>query len=77
MSCRGTVTFAGRPARALRLHLEAMDLDAIAQSIDTAIRRLAKVRALLTGDTAPLKRGMPSSERAKWAGKDRGSTEEG
>ena len=38
-----------------------MDLDAIVQSIDAEISRLERVRALLTGHTAPLKRGFPRS----------------
>jgi hypothetical protein len=40
-----------------------MDLEAIVQDIDAEISRLEKVRALLTGHTAPLKRGFPPSER--------------
>ena len=44
--------------------IDAMDLDAIVQSIDAEISRLERVRALLTGHTAPLKRGFPRSERA-------------
>lgn len=39
-----------------------IDLDAIVQSIDAEIARLEKARALLTGHTVPLKRGMASSE---------------
>jgi hypothetical protein len=35
-----------------------MDLDAIVQDIDAEISRLEKARALLTGHTAPLKRGF-------------------
>jgi hypothetical protein len=35
-----------------------MDLDAIVQDIDAEISRLEKVRALLIGHMAPLKRGM-------------------
>jgi hypothetical protein len=45
-----------------------MDLDAIVRSLDAAIRRLEKIRALVTGHTAPLKRGMPSSEPARKRG---------
>jgi hypothetical protein len=33
--------------------------DSIVQSIDEEIDRLQRARALLTGHTAPLKRGMP------------------
>jgi hypothetical protein len=40
-----------------------MHLDAIIQSIDEEIDRLQRVRALLTGHTAPLKRGFPPPER--------------
>ena len=40
-----------------------MDLDAIVQSIDDEIDRLQRVRSLLTGRTAPLKRGFPPSEQ--------------
>ena len=40
-----------------------MNLDAIVQGIDEEIDRLQRVRALLTGHTAPLKRGVPSSGR--------------
>lgn len=36
-----------------------MDTDAIVQAIDAEIDLLGKVRALLTGQTAPLKRGLP------------------
>jgi hypothetical protein len=36
-----------------------MDLDAIMQSIDEEIDRLERARALLTGQTSPLKRGLP------------------
>ena len=43
----------------------AMDLDAIAQNIDAEISRLKKVRALLTGHTAPLKRGKRSTMSAE------------
>jgi hypothetical protein len=38
-----------------------MDLDAIVRSLDAAIRGLEKIRAQLTGHTAPLKRGTLSS----------------
>ena len=37
----------------------AMDRDAIVQAIDEEIERLGKARALLTGHTAPLERGLP------------------
>jgi hypothetical protein len=40
-----------------------MDLEAIVQDIDAEVRRLEKIRALLTGHTAPLKRGMPDRKR--------------
>jgi hypothetical protein len=42
-----------------------MDLDPIVRSLDAAIRGLEKIRALLTGHAAPLKRGMRSSEPAR------------
>jgi hypothetical protein len=35
-----------------------MNTKAIVQNLDTEIRRLEKARALLTGHTAPLKRGV-------------------
>ena len=41
------------------LIITGMDLKAIVQDIDAEISRLEKVRALLTGHTAPLKRGFP------------------
>jgi hypothetical protein len=40
-----------------------MDLDAIVESIDAEISRMEKARALLTGHTAPLKRGFPPTKR--------------
>ncbi len=40
-----------------------MDLDGILQSIDEEIDRLQRVRSLLTGHTAPLKRGFPPNEQ--------------
>jgi hypothetical protein len=36
-----------------------MDLSMIVEEIDAEIHRLESVRALLTGKTAPLKRGAP------------------
>jgi hypothetical protein len=36
-----------------------MDRDQIVEGIDALIRSLAQARALLTGHTAPLKRGFP------------------
>jgi hypothetical protein len=56
-----------------------MDLDAIVQSIDEEIDRLQRVRALLTGHTVPLKRGMPSEQGGGMSAEGRahrGSTEE-
>jgi hypothetical protein len=41
-------------------YIDAMDLDAIVQSIDDEIDRLQRVRSLLT---APLRRGFPPSEQ--------------
>jgi hypothetical protein len=40
-----------------------MNIHAIVQAIDAEISRLEKVRALLTGHTAPLKRGEPAKKR--------------
>jgi hypothetical protein len=40
-------------------YIDAMDLDAIVQSIDDEIDKLQRVRSLLT---APWKRGFPPSE---------------
>ena len=42
-----------------------MDHDTIVQSIDEEIDILQRLRALLTDDTAPLKRGFARSESAK------------
>jgi hypothetical protein len=43
-----------------------MNRDALVQALDEEITRLEKARALLTGHTAPLKRGMsPMSGRRK------------
>jgi hypothetical protein len=49
-----------------------MDLDAIVQSIDEEIDRLQRLRALLIGHTAPLKRGMPAQERKPVSAESRG-----
>ena len=61
--------------------LGAMNIDEIMQTIDAEISRLEKVRALLTGHTAPLKRGKRSkmsaegrariaaAQRKRWAAK--------
>ena len=51
--------------------ISGMELEAIVQAIDGEIERLAKVRALLTGHTAPLKRGLPRTTQplaapARW-----------
>ena len=43
--------------------IDAMDLDAIVQSIDEEITRLEYARALLTGNAAPLKRGLPPATK--------------
>jgi hypothetical protein len=43
-------------------YIEVMDLTAIIQIIDEEIARLEQIRALLSGHTAPLKRGFPPSE---------------
>jgi hypothetical protein len=61
--------------------LGAMNIDEIMQTIDAEISRLEKVRALLTGHTAPLKRRKRSkmsaegrariaaAQRKRWAAK--------
>jgi hypothetical protein len=50
------------------------------QAIDAEISRLEKIRALLTGHTVPLKRGMPSGEsprkRKRVSGEGRARTAE-
>jgi hypothetical protein len=44
----------------MKLYVTTMrSLDAIVRSIDEEIDRLQRARSLLTGHTAPLKRGMP------------------
>jgi hypothetical protein len=43
-------------------YIEMMDLTAIIQILDEEIARLEQIRALLSGHTAPLKRGFPPSE---------------
>jgi hypothetical protein len=39
-----------------------VDITTIVQGIDEVIARLEKIRAQLTGHTAPLKRGFPPTE---------------
>jgi enterochelin esterase-like enzyme len=39
-------------------------LDAIVRSIDEEIDRLQRARSLVTGQTAPMKRGMPRSKQS-------------
>jgi hypothetical protein len=46
-----------------------MDTEAIVQNLDAEIRRLEKARALLTGHTAPLKRGLPPRKRRTMSAK--------
>jgi hypothetical protein len=48
-----------------------MDFDAIVHVIDAEISRLEKVRALLAGHTALLKRGMPARKRNKMSAEGR------
>ena len=48
-----------------------MDLKAIVQDIDAEISRLEKARALLTGHTAPLKRGMSTRKRSTMSAEGR------
>lgn len=48
-----------------------LDLDAIVQDIDAEVSRLEKVRALLTGHTAPLKRGMPPKKSSTMSAEGR------
>jgi hypothetical protein len=67
--------------RARCVYIGAMNTDEIMQTIDAEISRLEKVRALLTGHTAPLKRGKRSkmsaegrariaaAQRKRWAAK--------
>jgi hypothetical protein len=50
-----------------------MDLDAIVQSLDAAIRHLEKIRALLTGHTAPLRRGSLPVKRRTMSAEGRAS----
>ena len=57
--------------------LEAMDLDAIAQSIDTAIRRLEKLPRRCRPGTRSIQARNAVQRAREGAGKDRGSTEEG
>jgi hypothetical protein len=57
--------------------ISGMDADAIIQAIDEEIDRLAKTRALLTGHTAPLKRGSSSDDSAVAAQKRRQISAEG
>ena len=42
-----------------------MDTEAIVENLDAEIRRLEKVRALLTGHTAPLKRDVDPTRRSR------------
>jgi hypothetical protein len=42
-----------------------MDLEAILQTIDEEIERLSKARALLTGNVAPLRRGLSHAAPAR------------
>jgi len=59
-----------------------MDPDGIVRSLDAPIRCLEKIRALLTGHTAPLKRRMQrirqeaQHDERRGASKDRSSAEE-
>jgi hypothetical protein len=48
-----------------------MDDDAIVRDIDAEISRLEKVRALLAGHTAPLKRGEPARKRSRMSAEGR------
>ena len=51
--------------RARCVYTRAMNTDEIMQTIDAEISRLEQVRALLTGHTAPLKRGKRSTMSAE------------
>jgi hypothetical protein len=42
-----------------------MDTEALVAELDAEIRRLQQVRALLTGHTAPLKRGRPPGTKRR------------
>jgi len=48
-----------------------MNTDEIMQAIDAEISRLEKVRALLAGHTAPLKRGTPTRKRSTMSAEGR------
>lgn len=48
-----------------------MDIAAIVQGFDAEIMRLEKVRVLLTGHTAPLKRGFPPKKRSTMSAEGR------
>jgi hypothetical protein len=48
-----------------------MNFDAIIEDIDAEISRLEKVRALLTGHTAPLERGIPDRKRSTMSAEGR------
>jgi len=65
----------------ITFYTRAMNTDEIMQTIDAEISRLEKVRSLLAGHTAPLKRGKRSTmsaegrariaaaQRKRWAAK--------
>jgi hypothetical protein len=77
MSCHLCQSPGARAASTLGV----MNTDEIVKTIDAEIMRLEQVRALLTGHTAPLKRGKRSTmsadgrariaaaQRARWAAK--------
>lgn len=56
-----------------------MDITGIVEAIDAEILRLQQARALLTTDTAPLKRGVPPARKRTMSeerqGTDRRSAE--
>jgi hypothetical protein len=45
--------------------ITSMDLTAVIEDIEAEISRLEKARALLTGHTAPLKRGAPPAKKRR------------
>jgi hypothetical protein len=48
-----------------------LDTTQVVQAIDAEIERLSKARALLTGHTAPLKRGLPRRKRGTMSAEGR------
>jgi hypothetical protein len=76
-SGRGFGWLRGEASGAPESIISGMDADAIIQAIDEEIDRLAKTRALLTGHTAPLKRGLARTTQRVAAQKRRQISAEG